>query len=233
MNQIGYRTGLVEGEARRSSQDVIHHKQLGWQPMRNNRNQKLDDENENKTINKSNTFNAGRFWVWDPLNQAKLKSNFSKVDKLIGERTVQRENVAKLGVTIPTQGYSGDRVLFVKSESDQLETIERKDDFFKGVIVLEPGGTTRLLVESDPSDQHVGTLRNNANVLGEPIEPGYSISPLSSLSIQPASPVELKSPPINYEDFRSSGRKEKEVVIPDFEVATTTRLNLVKGSLCR
>ena len=191
--------------------------------MRNDPNPKLDDENENKTITKSNTFRTGRFWVWDPLNQA-------KVDKLLKERTVQRENTTKLGVTIPTQRNSGDRVLFVRSDSDQLETIERKDDFFKGVIVLEPGGTTRLLVESDPSDQH---LRNNANVLGEPIEPGYSISPLSSLSIQPASPVELKSPPINYEDFRSSGRKEKEVVIPDFEVATTTRLNLVKGSLCR
>ena len=226
MNQIGYRTGLAEGEARRSSQDVIHHNQLGWQPMRNNPNQKLDDENGNKTITKSNIFRTGRFWVWDPLNQA-------KVDKLLKERTVQRENTTKLGVTIPTQGHSGDNVLFVRTESDQLETIERKDDFFKGVIVLGPGGTTRFLLETKPSDQPVGTLRNNANVLGKPTEPGYSISPLSSLFIQPVSPVELKSPPINYKDFKSSGRKEKEVVIPDFEVATTTRLNLVKGSLCR
>ena len=198
--------------------------------MRNDLNQKLDNESENKTITKSNT---GRLWVWDPLNQAKLKSNISKVDKLLRERSIQRENGAKLGVTIPTQRNSGDRVLFVRSDSDQLETIERKDDFFKGVIVLGPGGTTRFLLETKPSDQHVGTLRNNANVLGKPTEPGYSISPLSSLFIQPVSPVELKSPPINYKDFKSSGRKEKEVVIPDFEVATTTRLNLVKGSLCR
>ena len=119
----------------------------------------------------------------------------------------------------------------MRSESDQLETIERKDDFFKGVIVLGPGGTTRFLLETKPSDQNVATLHNNANVLGEPTEPGHSISP--SLSIQPTSPVEHKSPPINYEELRSSGRKEMEVVIPDFEVATTIRLNLVKGSLCR
>ena len=201
--------------------------------MRNDRNQKLDDESENKTITKSNTFRTGRFWVWDPLNQAKLKSNISKVDKLLMERTIQRENGAKLGATIPKQGHSGDRGLFVRSELDQLETIERKDDFLKGVIVLGPGGTTRLLLETKPSDQNVGTLRNNANVLGKTSQPGYSISPLSSLPIQPASPVELKSPPINYEDFRSSARKEMKVVIPDFEVTSTTRLNLVKGSLCR
>ena len=199
--------------------------------MRNDQNQKLGDGNENKTINKSDTFRTGRFWVWDPLNQAKLKSNISKVDKLLRERIVQRENGAKLGVTIPKKGHSGDRVLFVRSESDQLEAIEGKDDFFKGVIVLGPGGTTKLLLETKPSDQHVGTFRNNANVLGKPSQPGYSISTLSSLSIQPTSPVEHKSPPINYEEFRSSGWKEKEVMIPDF--ATTIRLNLVKGSLCR
>ena len=186
-------------------------------------------------------------WVWDPLKQHKLTSNLTKVNDLKTE-SMHRAKETELSFLL-NERYS-DRTI----THGKLETIGRSDNFFRGVLVLDPNGRSKLLLQTNPSDLNSKTSDNSGNlnylatslklndlgVHGQNVYAGVSEDGRGyvgigyakpSLVTQPSSSVDYKSKLLNREKFGSSDRKQRgktENILP-----LSSNFKQVKGSTCR
>ena len=235
--------------------------QLGWQPLKihSDDQTKLKQKREpEKSKNKKDRI-AKDFrkepireavWVWNPLKQPKLTSNLAKVGKLKTE-LLHRAKETKLNF-LSNERYS-DRT----TTHEELETTERKDNFFRGVLVLDPNGRSKFLLQTNPSDLNSkspdisGDLNylatswklNDLGVHGQNVYAGVGEDGLGyvgightkpSLVSQPSSSVEDKSKLVKGGKFGSSDRQKKGGhVKTENRLLLSSNFKLVKGSKCR
>ena len=149
--------------------------QMGWQPLKihsddqTRPNQKRQPEKSEKkkywdrketSVPSARTVGdiPGKVWVWNPLKQPKLASNLTKVGGLKTE-SLLRAKETNLSFLL-SERYS-DRTI----THENLETTERKDNFFRGVLVLEPNGKSKFLLQTNPSDMDSKAPENSGHYL--------------------------------------------------------------------
>ena len=150
--------------------------QLGWQPLKihsddqTRPNQKRQPEKSEKkkywdrketSVPSARTVGdiPGKVWVWNPLKQPKLMSNLTKVG---GSKTESLLPAKETKLSFFLNGrYPDDR----RITHGNLKTTERKDNFFRGVLVLEPNGKIKFLLQTNPSDMDSKAPENSGHYL--------------------------------------------------------------------
>ena len=238
--------------------------QLGWQPLKIHsddqtrpKQKRQPEKSEKKYWDRKETSVPsartvgdipGKVWVWNPLKQPKLASNLTKVGGLKTELLLPAKET-KLRFLL-NERYS-DRTI----THENLETTERKDNFFRGVLVLEPNGKSKFLLQTNPSDMDSKAPENSGHNLatswklndlgvhgqnvyagvgedgGGYVGIGYAkpsrVSPLSSS-------VEDKSKLLKGDKFGpSDNSQEGDRVKTDNRLLPSSNFKLVKGSTCR
>ena len=251
----------------------IHPNQLGWQPMKISSYNKTDPNKKtepDKSKNKKDRVAKDRhikeklpivravgdvpraLWVWNPLKQPKLKSNLTKVDDL-KIKSLQRAKETSL---IPKRSFllnerNSDRT----RANEKLQTTERKDNFFRGVLVLDANGKSKFLLQTNPRDltsknpQHSRNLNyvatssklNDLGVHGQNVYAGIGEDGVGYVGIrfakpspliQPYSSLQHKSKLLEGGNFGPS-ETQKDNLIKTDDKLPSPNFNLVKGSTCR
>lgn len=254
--------------------------QLGWDPSRidsgdqsslkkkrepekdkNNIILTNNEDGQRKETNVRFVENSSKFlWVWNPLDQSnkvwnpqtqtqpKATSNIRKVDK----NSLQRATDIKSNEGNSTN--MKERSFVRKIGEGRLESHERKDSFFRGVLVLDPNGVSKFLLQTNPSDllnsktpQYSGSqnyLENSwkekdLGIGGQDIyatvgEDGSGIVGIGytepSLMIKSPSLDQHTSQPFSRSGFGSKRQMGGVKVKPD---DLASGFKLVKGSSCR